>query len=71
MSVILWTPVLFPLLPTILQHRATGGKGGVAEAAAAAGLYLAVLMLVSVHVSSSYSQSGKSGVLPVETIGRV
>ncbi|GAQ84502.1 Putative alpha/beta hydrolase [Klebsormidium nitens] len=48
MSVILWTPVLVPLLPTILQHRATGGKGGVAEAAAAAGLYLAVLMLIHI-----------------------
>lgn len=48
MAVLLWTPVLVPLLPTLLQQWATKSPSGVADAAAEIGLYGAVFILVTI-----------------------
>ncbi|CAM6096093.1 unnamed protein product [Calypogeia fissa] len=48
MAVLLWTPVLVPLLPTLLQQWATKSSSGVADAAAGIGLYGAVFILVTI-----------------------
>lgn len=48
MAVILWTPVLVPLLPTLLQQWATKSPSGVADAAAGIGLYGAIFILVTI-----------------------
>ncbi|KAL3679674.1 hypothetical protein R1sor_022630 [Riccia sorocarpa] len=48
MAVLLWTPVLVPLLPTLLQQWATKSPSGVADAAAGVGLYGAVFILITI-----------------------
>ncbi|KAG6555819.1 hypothetical protein Mapa_002459 [Marchantia paleacea] len=48
MALLLWTPVLVPLLPTLLQQWATKSPNGVADAAAGIGLYGAVFILITI-----------------------
>ncbi|KAL2613381.1 hypothetical protein R1flu_025073 [Riccia fluitans] len=48
MALLLWTPVLVPLLPTLLQQWATKSPSGVADAAAGVGLYAAVFILITI-----------------------
>lgn len=48
MVVLLWSPVLIPVLPSLLQQWATKAPGGVADAASVVGLYGAILILVTI-----------------------
>lgn len=48
MVVLLWSPVLIPVLPSLLHQWATKAPGGVADAASAVGLYGAILILVTI-----------------------
>ncbi|KAJ0243660.1 hypothetical protein HA466_0196870 [Hirschfeldia incana] len=46
MVVVLWSPVLIPLLPTLVQSWSTSTPSKVAELASVVGLYIAVFILV-------------------------
>jgi membrane protease YdiL (CAAX protease family) len=48
MSLVLWAPVLVPLLPSLLQQWATKVHNGVSETASVLGLYGAVLILITI-----------------------
>ncbi|MCO5563280.1 hypothetical protein L7F22_016918 [Adiantum nelumboides] len=48
MVVLLWSPVLVPLLPTLLQQWASRSQTGIASTAALIGLYCAVVILISI-----------------------
>jgi hypothetical protein len=46
MVLVLWSPVVIPLLPTLLQNWSTSNPSRVAELASVVGLYVAVFILV-------------------------
>lgn len=46
MVLVLWSPVVIPLLPTLVQSWSTSTPSRVAELASVVGLYIAVFMLV-------------------------
>lgn len=46
MVLVLWSPVVIPLLPTLLQSWSTSTPSRVAELATVVGLYVAVFILV-------------------------
>ncbi|KAI5073559.1 hypothetical protein GOP47_0011572 [Adiantum capillus-veneris] len=48
MVLLLWSPVLVPLLPTLLQQWASRSQNGIASTAALIGLYCAVVILISI-----------------------
>ena len=48
MVVVLWSPVLVPVLPSLLQQWATKSPSGVADAASVVGLYGAILILITI-----------------------
>jgi hypothetical protein len=48
MIVLLWSPVLVPVLPSLLQQWATKSPNGVADAASVVGLYGAILILITI-----------------------
>jgi hypothetical protein len=48
MALVLWAPVLVPLLPSLLQQWATKVHNGVSETASVLGLYGAVLILITI-----------------------
>lgn len=48
MAVLLWSPVLVPLLPSLLQQWASQSHNGVASTAALIGLYGAVVILITI-----------------------
>jgi membrane protease YdiL (CAAX protease family) len=48
MALLLWSPVLVPLLPTLLQQWANRSYNGIASMAALVGLYGAVVILVAI-----------------------
>ncbi|CAM6008624.1 unnamed protein product [Sphagnum balticum] len=48
MALVLWAPVLVPLLPSLLQQLATNVHNGVSETASVLGLYGAVLILITI-----------------------
>lgn len=46
--VLLWSPVLIPVLPSLLHQWATKSPGGVVGAASVVDLYRAILILVTI-----------------------
>ncbi|MCO5594009.1 hypothetical protein L7F22_048028 [Adiantum nelumboides] len=48
MVVLLWSPILVPLLPTFLQQWASRSQTGIVSTAAIIGLYCAVVILISI-----------------------
>lgn len=48
MAILLWSPVLVPLLPAFLQQWASGSHNVVASTAALIGLYGAVVILITI-----------------------
>lgn len=46
MVLVLWSPVVIPLLPTLLQSWSTSNPSRVAELASVVGLYVAVFILI-------------------------
>lgn len=48
MALLLWSPVVVPLLPTLLQQWDSKSVGGVAKTAAVTGLYGAIVILVTI-----------------------
>ncbi|XP_074269263.1 uncharacterized protein LOC141592476 isoform X2 [Silene latifolia] len=46
MVIVLWSPVLVPLLPTLLHNMATHNSSGISELACIVGLYAAVTILI-------------------------
>ncbi|KAH9608235.1 hypothetical protein KSS87_015048 [Heliosperma pusillum] len=46
MVLVLWSPVLLPLLPTLLHNMATHNSSGISELACIVGLYAAVTILI-------------------------
>ena len=48
MALLLWSPVLVPLLPTLLRQWTIQSYNGIASMAALVGLYGAVIILVAI-----------------------
>lgn len=46
MMLVLWSPVVVPLLPTLVQSWTTNNSSGIAELVCIVGLYTAVVILV-------------------------
>lgn len=46
MVLVLWTPVVIPLLPTLVQNWTTNTSNGIAQSACIVGLYIAIMFLV-------------------------
>ncbi|GAV70962.1 Abi domain-containing protein [Cephalotus follicularis] len=46
MLIVLWSPIVVPLLPTLVQSWATNNPSRIAELACVVGLYIAVMILV-------------------------
>lgn len=47
MVIVLWSPVVVPLLPTIVQSWATHNPAKFAELACVIGLYASIMMLIT------------------------
>ncbi|KAK9102385.1 hypothetical protein Sjap_019639 [Stephania japonica] len=64
MVLVLWSPVVIPLFPTLVQSWATHNSNGITEYAAIMGLYIAVIILIMLWGKRIRSYSN-----PVEQYG--